>query len=38
MFEAPIIIFANEKKGVELLSKIIDKWGYRTVVYHGSKT
>ncbi|CAD8185399.1 unnamed protein product [Paramecium pentaurelia] len=34
----PIIIFANQKKSVEILSKTLEKYGYNSVVYHGSKT
>eukprot|EP01017_Pseudomicrothorax_dubius_P041139 TRINITY_DN6553_c0_g1_i5.p1 TRINITY_DN6553_c0_g1~~TRINITY_DN6553_c0_g1_i5.p1 ORF type:complete len:476 (-),score=129.20 TRINITY_DN6553_c0_g1_i5:149-1576(-) len=35
--EAPIIVFANSKHGVEVLTKAIAKWGYRVVMYHGGK-
>ncbi|EAS02223.2 DEAD/DEAH-box helicase (macronuclear) [Tetrahymena thermophila SB210] len=34
----PIIIFANEKTAVEKLSKILDRWGWQNVIYHGGKT
>lgn len=36
--EPPIIIFANEKKSVDFLAKIVEKWGWNSVVYHGSRT
>ena len=36
--EGPIIIFANQKKSVEILTKTVEKWGWSAVMYHGSKT
>jgi ATP-dependent RNA helicase DDX23/PRP28 len=33
----PIIIFANEKRSVDALAKVIEKWGWKVGTYHGSK-
>ena len=37
-FEAPIIIFVNQKKGADTLAKALEKLGYSTTTLHGGKT
>jgi len=37
-FEPPIIIFVNQKKGADVLSKGLDKMGYKTTTLHGGKS
>lgn len=34
----PIIIFANEKRSVDALAKVVEKWDWKVGIYHGSKT
>ena len=36
--EPPIIIFVNSKKGCDVLSKQLDKRGFRTCTLHGGKS
>eukprot|EP01016_Furgasonia_blochmanni_P013894 TRINITY_DN1715_c0_g1_i4.p1 TRINITY_DN1715_c0_g1~~TRINITY_DN1715_c0_g1_i4.p1 ORF type:complete len:599 (+),score=59.27 TRINITY_DN1715_c0_g1_i4:301-2097(+) len=36
--EPPIIIFANQKREVEVLAKVLEKEQWKCVVYHGGKT
>ena len=36
-FEAPIIIFVNQKKGADVLSKGLEKMGYKATTLHGGK-
>lgn len=35
--EPPVIIFVNQKKGVDMLAKGLDKHGYSTCTLHGGK-
>lgn len=37
-FEPPIIIFVNQRRGVDLLSKAINKSGFNAVTLHGGKS
>ncbi|KAJ3188500.1 DEAD (Asp-Glu-Ala-Asp) box polypeptide 23, partial [Irineochytrium annulatum] len=37
-FEPPIIIFVNQKKGCDVLSKALDKLGHKTTTLHGGKS
>ncbi|KAI8814592.1 P-loop containing nucleoside triphosphate hydrolase protein [Cladochytrium replicatum] len=37
-FEPPIIIFVNQKKGVDVLAKALDKLGFRSTTLHGGKS
>lgn len=37
-FESPIIIFVNLKKTCDLLSKAVEKFGYRAATLHGGKS
>ena len=34
----PIILFVNQKRRCEILSNILEKWGWLTVDYHGGKS
>uniref|UniRef100_A0AAZ3R579 Probable ATP-dependent RNA helicase DDX23 n=1 Tax=Oncorhynchus tshawytscha TaxID=74940 RepID=A0AAZ3R579_ONCTS len=36
-FEPPIIIFVNQKKGVDVLAKSLEKMGYNACTLHGGK-
>lgn len=36
-FEPPVIIFVNQKKGVDMLAKGLDKMNYLTCTLHGGK-
>lgn len=36
-FEPPIIIFVNQKKGADILTKSLDKFGYSAATLHGGK-
>ncbi len=36
--EPPIIVFLNEKRGVEILAKTIENWGWKPVIYHGGRS
>uniref|UniRef100_A0A6G3MFG9 Putative ATP-dependent RNA helicase DDX23 (Trinotate prediction) n=1 Tax=Henneguya salminicola TaxID=69463 RepID=A0A6G3MFG9_HENSL len=36
-FQPPIIIFVNQKKGVEVLAKSLDKLGFKSTILHGGK-
>ncbi|KAK6303687.1 hypothetical protein J4Q44_G00261410 [Coregonus suidteri] len=36
-FEPPIIIFVNQKKGVDVLAKSLAKMGYNACMFHGGK-
>ncbi|CAJ0579110.1 unnamed protein product, partial [Mesorhabditis spiculigera] len=36
-FEAPIIIFVNQRQGADVLAKSLTKLGHQTVVLHGGK-
>ena len=35
--DPPIIIFVNQKKGADVLSRSLDKMGYRSTVLHGGR-
>ncbi|KAI9265283.1 P-loop containing nucleoside triphosphate hydrolase protein [Phascolomyces articulosus] len=37
-YEPPIIIFVNQKKGVDVLAKALNKLGYHAVTLHGGKS
>lgn len=37
-FEPPIIIFVNQKKGVDVLAKALNKLGFHAVTLHGGKS
>jgi len=37
-FQAPIIIFVNQKKGADTLSKALEKLGFSTTTLHGGKS
>lgn len=37
-FEPPIIIFVNQRRGVDVLSKAINKSGFHAVTLHGGKS
>ncbi|KAJ3070891.1 DEAD (Asp-Glu-Ala-Asp) box polypeptide 23 [Podochytrium sp. JEL0797] len=37
-FAAPIIVFVNQKKGCDVLSKALDKLGHKSTTLHGGKT
>ncbi|KAJ3106137.1 DEAD (Asp-Glu-Ala-Asp) box polypeptide 23 [Phlyctochytrium planicorne] len=37
-YPAPIIVFVNQKKGCDVLSKALDKTGYRSATLHGGKS
>ncbi|KAI9205633.1 P-loop containing nucleoside triphosphate hydrolase protein [Polychytrium aggregatum] len=37
-FEPPIIVFVNQKKGCDVLSKALERLGYRTTTLHGGKS
>ncbi|KAJ3204176.1 DEAD (Asp-Glu-Ala-Asp) box polypeptide 23 [Entophlyctis luteolus] len=37
-FVPPIIVFVNQKKGCEVLSKALDKLGYKSTALHGGKS
>jgi len=37
-FEPPIIIFVNQKRGADVLSKGLEKHGYKTTTLHGGKS
>jgi superfamily II DNA/RNA helicase len=34
----PIIIFVNQKNAVELISKSVETWGFKSISYHGGKS
>lgn len=36
--EPPVIIFVNQKKGVDMLAKGLDKFGYSSATLHGGKS
>ncbi|KAI7859354.1 P-loop containing nucleoside triphosphate hydrolase protein [Circinella umbellata] len=38
LYEPPIIIFVNQKKGVDVLAKALNKLGYHAVTLHGGKS
>ncbi|KAI7867246.1 P-loop containing nucleoside triphosphate hydrolase protein [Spinellus fusiger] len=38
VYPAPIIIFVNQKKGVDVLAKALNKLGYQAVTLHGGKS
>jgi ATP-dependent RNA helicase DDX23/PRP28 len=38
VYEAPILIFVNQKKTCDVLAKAIEKMGYRTATLHGGKS
>ncbi|KAG0167692.1 DEAD (Asp-Glu-Ala-Asp) box polypeptide 23 [Apophysomyces sp. BC1034] len=38
MYEPPMIIFVNQKKGVDTLAKALNKLGYHAVTLHGGKS
>ncbi|KAJ3054388.1 DEAD (Asp-Glu-Ala-Asp) box polypeptide 23 [Rhizophlyctis rosea] len=37
-FEPPIIVFVNQKKGCDVLSKALEKLGYKATTLHGGKS
>jgi ATP-dependent RNA helicase DDX23/PRP28 len=37
-YPAPIIVFVNQKKNVDLLARTVNKSGYHAVTLHGSKS
>ncbi|OZJ04991.1 hypothetical protein BZG36_01747 [Bifiguratus adelaidae] len=37
-FEPPIIVFVNQKRGVDVLAKALSKLGYKTATLHGGKS
>ncbi|KAJ3139703.1 mRNA splicing protein prp28 [Physocladia obscura] len=37
-FSPPIIVFVNQKKGCDVLSKALEKLGYKSTTLHGSKS
>ncbi|KAI9323701.1 P-loop containing nucleoside triphosphate hydrolase protein [Dichotomocladium elegans] len=38
MFEPPMIIFVNQKKGVDVIAKALNKSGFHSVTLHGGKS
>ncbi|KAI9027888.1 P-loop containing nucleoside triphosphate hydrolase protein [Hyaloraphidium curvatum] len=37
-YEAPIIVFVNQKKGVDILAKALERLGYGVATLHGGKS
>ncbi|KAJ3122605.1 DEAD (Asp-Glu-Ala-Asp) box polypeptide 23, partial [Nowakowskiella sp. JEL0407] len=38
LYDPPVIVFVNQKKAVDVLSKALDKLGYKSTTLHGGKS